>query len=153
MDELDRILEAFRRSQELRDSWQGKLLAIARTKDYMVALSILATNYDELMIPLLRAVHPGWVEPSLPCLCSSAKIAKSGAVFATCMFEWGTKTVVLYQDELELRDEFRRLADQAKLADDERIEMFAAIRNWIIADFRLDPTMDPADPDARHLVS
>jgi hypothetical protein len=69
------------------------------------------------------------------------------------MFEWGTKTVVLYADELELRDEFRRLADQAKLADDERIEMFAAIRNWIIADYRLDPTMDPADPDARHLVS
>jgi hypothetical protein len=152
MDELARILDAFRRSQELRDSWQGKLLAIARTKDYMVTLSILATNYDEMMIPLLRAVHPGWIEPSLPCLCTSGKIAKSGAVFAQCMFAEGKKHVVLYEDELELRDTFRRLADRAKLDDDERIEMFQAIRNWIIADYRLDPSMDPKDPDARHLV-
>jgi hypothetical protein len=152
VDELSDILENFRRSQELRDSWQGKLLAKARTKDYMVALSVIATNYDEMMIPLLRAVHPGWIEPSLPCLCSSGRVAKSGAIFAQCMFHQGRKYVVLYKDERELRDCFRRLADQAKLADDERIEMFQAIRNWIKADYRLDPTMDPHDPDARRLV-
>ena len=152
MDELSNILAAFKRSQELRDSWQGKLLAKARTKDYMVALSVLATNYDEMMIPLLRAVHPGWIEPSLPCLCTSGRIAKSGAVFAQCMFEEGRKYVVLYKDELELRDNFRRLADQAQINDRERIEMFQAIRNWIKADYRLDPTMDSSDPDAKRLV-
>ena len=27
------------------------------------------------------------------------------------------------------------------------------IRRWIVCDFRLDPTMDPADPDAKRLVA
>ena len=78
MDELDKLFEAFRRKDQLRDSWQAKLLRTARAARY----------YD--------------------------------------------KTAMVHGDD--------------------RIEMFTALRNWIVADFRLDPTMDPSDPDARRLV-
>jgi len=152
VDELSKILEAFRRQRELRDSWQAKLLRTARANRYydktaMVLLSVLATSYDEMMLPLLHII--GLVEPPLPCLVTSGKIAKSGAIFATVMFEHGKENRVLYEDEIELRDSFRRLADRAMVHGDERAEMFTAIRNWLVADYRLNPTMDPMDPDAR----
>jgi hypothetical protein len=154
VDELSKIVDAFLQ-KDLADRWQAKLLRSCRAarhydKTAMVLISVLATNYDELMLPLLKGI--GLYEPPLPCLITSGKIAKSGAVFATAMFEWGKKNVVLYKDEIELRDNFRRLADKAKLTDAERIEMFDAIRRWVVADFRLDPTMNPSDPDARCLV-
>jgi len=155
VDELDKLFEAFRRKDQLRDSWQAKLLRTARAARYydktaMVLISVLATNYDEMMLPLLHII--GLVEPPLPCLVTSGKIAKSGAIFATVMFEKRKENRVLYEDEIDLRDDFRRLADRAMVHGDDRIEMFTALRNWIVADFRLDPTMDPSDPDARRLV-
>ena len=54
--------------------------------------------------------------------------------------------------ELALRNDFRRLADKIKLSDADRVELFAAVKNWVVADRRLDPTMDPKDPDAKRLV-
>jgi hypothetical protein len=30
--------------------------------------------------------------------------------------------------------------------------MFAAVKRWVVADRRLDPNMDPQDPDAKRLV-
>lgn len=151
MDFLADLAAAFQRTQELRDSWQGRMLAHAKGKNAMVLLSVIADNYEQITLPLLHAF--GRIEPPLPCLISSGRVAKSGAVFAKVMFENGsTEFLVFYRSEIELRDNFRRLADRGKLSDLERIEMFAALRRWIVADFRLDPNMDPQDPDARRLV-
>jgi hypothetical protein len=155
MDEIDKIVDAFARQNELRDSWQAKLLRQARAnrhydKTAMVLISVLASSYDEMMLPLLRTI--GLIEPPLPCLVTSGKIAKSGAIIATVMFEWGKENRVLYADEIDLRDDFRRLADRAMIHGSDRLEMFLAIRHWIVADYRLDPTMDPSDPDARRLL-
>jgi hypothetical protein len=50
-----------------------------------------------------------------------------------------------------MRDAFRRLADHVKLNDPERIELFKYAQRWVVADRRLDPTLDPQDPDARRL--
>jgi hypothetical protein len=46
----------------------------------------------------------------------------------------------------------RRLADRLKLSDQERLEFFTCVKRWLVADLRLDPTMDPMDPDAKHLT-
>jgi len=151
VDELSKIVDTFAR-RDLRDTWQARLLLANRYNDRtgMVLLSIIATNYDELTLPLLKAF--GLVEPPLPCLSSSGKIGWTGAVFAEVLYPDRLVNTVFYASEIELRDDFRRLADKAKLTDAERIEMFEAIRKWIIQDRRLDPTMDPNDPDAKRLV-
>ena len=139
-------------TDELRQGWRGRLLAKARGKTGAVLLSVITHQLEEYSIPLLKAVWPGFIEPSLPCLCSAGRIAKSGAIYATILSEMGRENRVLYKSEIEMRDDFRRLADRVKLTDNERILMFASLQNWIVADYRLDPTMDPLDPDARRLV-
>jgi len=153
VDGLSKTLDAFSRKQELRESWQGRLLRTAQGKTGAVLLSVLADSYDAIMLPLLKAVFPGFIEPALPCLCSSAKIGYTGAIFAEVMLEDGRKEKrLIYFSSQELQDDMRRLADRAKLTDVERLELFVAVKKWVVADFRLDPTFDPRDPDARRLV-
>lgn len=145
---------ARKHAQDLRDMWQGRALAAARGKLGMVLLSVLAHNYDDAMPRLLRAVFPGYIEPALPCLVSAAKIAKNGVVMADMVDRWGQKhsRVPLYASELSLRDDFRKLADHLKFSDADRQDMFRAVQRWVVADTRLDPAMDPKDPDAKRLV-
>lgn len=148
------MLAIDRHALDLRDSWQGKCLAAAQGKTGAVMLSVLAHNYDGAMLALLRVVFPGFTSITAPFLCTAGKVAKSGAVVADMVGKTGsiTKDTVLYRSEIELRDDFRKLADRLKLNDADRIEMFAAVKRWVVADRRLDPTMDPQDPDAKRLV-
>jgi hypothetical protein len=148
------VLAIDRHALDLRDSWQGKCLAAAQGKTGAVMLSVLAHNYDGAMLALLRVVFPGFTSITAPFLCTAGKVAKSGAVVADMVGKTGsiTKDTVLYRSEIELRDDFRKLADRLKLNDADRIEMFAAVKRWVVADRRLDPTMDPQDPDAKRLV-
>ena len=148
------MLAIDKHATELRDTWQGRCLATARGKTGAVMLSVLAHNYDGAMLALLKVVFPGFKSITAPFLCTAGKVAKSGAVVADMVGKYGgiTKDAVLYRSEVELRDDFRKLADGLKLSDAERVEMFAAVKRWVVADRRLDPTMDPKDPDAKRLV-
>jgi len=47
---------------------------------------------------------------------------------------------------------FRVFADQLTCDDSGRIELFDALQRWVVCDYRIDPTMDPEDPDAKRLV-
>lgn len=147
-------LNGRRHAQDLRETWQGRAMAAARGKLGMVLLSVLAHNYDEALPTLLRVVFPGFTEPALPCLVSAAKVAKTGAIVADMLGRDGQKhsNVPLYQSEIKLRDDFRRLADELKFNDSDREQMFLAVQKWVVADRRLDPAMDPKDPDAKRLV-
>lgn len=140
---------------DLRSTWQARTLEAARGKTAAVLLSVLAHNYDEAMSTLLRVVFPGFTSIKAPFLCSAGRVAKNGAVVANMVNRNGTitKDAVLYRDETELRDDFRKLADGLKLSDADRIEMFGAVKRWVVADRRLDPTFDPKDPDAKRLIN
>lgn len=119
-----------------------------------VALSVLAHNYDDALTTLLKVLFPGFESITPPFLCSAGKVDKSGAVVADLVEKYGsiTKNYRLYRDEIALRDDFRRLADELKLPDADRIELFAAVQRWVVADRRIDPNMDPKDPDAKRLA-
>lgn len=119
-----------------------------------VALSVLAHNYDDALPVLLKVLFPGFESITPPFLCSAGKVDKSGAIVADLVERAGviTKNYRLYRDEIALRDDFRRLADQLKLGDAARAELFGAVKRWVVADRRLDPNMDPMDPDAKRLV-
>lgn len=142
-------------SFDLRKSWQARALAEAKGQTAMVLLSMIDHTYgtDTLRV-LLPLIFPGYIEPSLPCLASCGKVAKSGAVVADVIMKDHAfiKDQVVYPSELALRDDFRRLADHMKLADAERIELFKCVQHWLVADHRLDPSFDPQDPDAKRLV-
>lgn len=154
MDTALEPLTAAAHAQDLRDIWPGRALAAATGKTAAVLLSVLAHNYDDVLPVLLRVVFPGFKSIIAPFLCSAGKIAKNGSIVADMVTKNGVikKQTPLYRSELELRDDFRRLADSLKFSDDERTEMFKAVQRWVVADMRLDPTMNPQDPDAKRLI-
>jgi len=143
---------------DIRDTWQARVLLVAQERKSgvigAVALSVLAHNFDDAMPVMLKVLFPGFTSIEPPFLCSAGKVDKHGAVVADLIERSGVivKNLPLYRDEIELRDDFRKVADQLKLNDADRRELFAAVQRWVVADRRLDPTMDPKDPDAKRLV-
>lgn len=138
---------------ELRESWRGRVLAEAKGPQQDVVLSIMAHNFAGAILTLCQVVWPGFV--GLECgFVSAGKIDKSGRVVADYGSKNGTviKDMVVYRTDIEYRDAMRRLADRLKLDDQERLEFFTCVKRWLVADRRLDPTMDFADPDAKRLV-
>lgn len=155
-------LSLARHAQDLRETWQARILSravvvdrdVARPRDLvgMCALSVLAHNYDDAMQVLLLLCGAHGV--GLPSLCTAAKVAKTGHVMADYINKFGSvhKNQGLFRNTKAMETAFRRLADQVKLTDAERIELFAAVRRWVVCDYRLDPTMDRHDPDAKRLT-
>ncbi len=143
-----------RLSFDLRGTWQGRALAAATGKTGMVLLSVLAHNYDEQLLTLLKVVFPGFTSIAAPFPTSAGRIERSGAVVADICMKDGriVRNAILYRNEIEMRDDFRRFADRLKFSDADRRELFIALQNWVVADRRLDPLMDPKDPEAKRLV-
>lgn len=140
---------------DIAETWQARALRAAQGRTAMVLLSVLAHNYDDAMLPLLQVTFPGFVSITAPFLCSAGRIQKTGAVTADLVTVTGrvAKSRVFYKNEIELRDDFRRLADGLKLCDSEREQLFVCVQRWVVADRRLDPLMNPRDPDAKRLVN
>lgn len=152
--------DAFRRHfNDLRATWQGRVLAEAQGRMMLVVCSMLAHSYDDTMPILLRIVQPKCWDTDkqslkLPLLCSCGKVNKRGQIVADVIIKEDTPPIskVMFVDERDFEYEFRKLADRATFSDLERTELFACAKRWIVADFRLDPMMDPKDPDAKRLV-
>lgn len=140
---------------DLRASWQVRSLAEAKGTAFAVVMSVLGHAFPEALPVVMQLLIPDWDGKAPgPYLITCGKIAKTGAIVADVHDPRTgviTKDAVLYASEIALRDDMRRLADKLKLADRDRAEFFTAIRNWVVADRRLDPTFDPRDPDAKRL--
>jgi hypothetical protein len=96
---------------------------------------------------LLRVVFPkapiarnGWTEISLPFLYGPAKIDKYGRVLCGLVDKLGHNRgqSVIYETEGEMLKDVRDLADRLKLNDDDRVQMVGAVKQWIVADRRID---------------
>ncbi len=160
-------LDLRRHAQDLRGTWQARVLAAAliegeytapRDKIGMCLLSVLSHNYgdprhDALPV-LLRVVFPQDQSIGAPFLCSAARIAKSGHIMADLITKDGRRirNQALFRSTRAMEREFRLFADRLGMEDGERVELFAAVARWVVCDYRLDPNMDPADPDARRLT-
>lgn len=151
-----------RHAQDLLAQWQTRLLrdaitvedGVAKPRDPlgMCVMSMLAHSYDDAMPVLLRLLGARGI--GAPMLCSAAKIAKTSHVMADFVDRFGNihRNQSVFRNKKHMEGSFRRLADKLNLDDADRVEMFAAIRRWVVADFRLDPTMNPNDPDAVRLT-
>lgn len=144
-----------RHVDDWRRTWQCRALLASHNKHVgVILLSVLAHVFDDAMPVLMRVAFPGFTSISAPFLCTAGRVAKNGTIVADVVNKNGTisKDVAVYKNETALRDDFRRLADDLRLDDAERVEMFKCVQCWVVADRRLDPTFDPQDPDAKRLV-
>jgi hypothetical protein len=138
---------------ELRETWQAKVLLGTSDHMHMCVLSVIAHNFDDAMMTLLTAVYGSpWIQG--PFLCTAARILKSGQIVADVITPDGRilKWVRLFPGERAMERDFRMLADRLKLDDADRRGLFACVRRWVVCDYRIDPNMNPADPDAKRLV-
>jgi len=121
-----------------------------------VVLSILAHYYDaDKLEILLKIVFPRFHSIKPPFICSAGKVAKTGAVVADVVLrdnEPVRKDCVIFKNLDKMKGQLRKLADRMKLDDTDRLEFFTLARKWVVADRRLDPEMDPKDPDAKRLT-
>ena len=139
-----------------RASWQGRLIAATRYRPLgAVVMSVVAHSDDEAMEELLHAVFDDFAGLRPPGLCSAGKIDRTGAIVADIIRPDGIRLLnaAIFKDEAQMEGAFRRLADDQQLNDDDRIELFRYAQKWIVADRRLDPTMNPHDPDARRFLN
>jgi hypothetical protein len=154
-------------AQELQESWQARVLretcamaglGILSPKGKLggVVLSVFAHGLDAGALSiLLKAAFPDFYSIGAPFLCSAAKIDKSGRIVADAVLADNAAPArdhILFRCTRDMEAAFRRLADRCRLNDTDRLKLFTAAREWIVADRRLDPTMDPADPDAKRLT-
>lgn len=150
--------EVTRATWEARAVWQASCLSVnggARPRDItgMCVLSIICHRLAiEEMQFLLRAC--GFYGTTKPMLTTAAKVAKTGHVMADMVTSDDViyKNQALFRSKKQMESAFRHFADLIELTDAERIEFFEAINNWIVCDYRIDPTMNAADPDAKRLV-
>jgi hypothetical protein len=167
MDQTSSIIDlAFKRhADELRATWQVRMIekcgavdgaGIFRPHNALgaCALSMLAHNFDDAMPVIMRIAFPSFQAVGTPMLCSAAKIAKTGQVMASFITRAGLKMEkqVFFQSTRAMESAFRSLADSAGIDGEDREETFAAVKRWVVCDFRLDPTMSSADPDAKRLT-
>lgn len=147
-------LTVYRHLEELCQTWQARALIGAKDRMRMCVISVLAHNFDEeYAIPTLLVATGDWPLKA-PFLCTAARILKNGNVVANVVTADGQilKYVKLFENERAMESSFRILADKIKLDDRDRRALFAAVRRWVVCDYRLDPNMDPMDPDAKRLV-
>jgi hypothetical protein len=122
---------------DLRNTWQARLLAVAKGTEQAVSLIILAQEWPNAMDALLRVVFPGFTDLKRPFLIGYARIWTNGAVLCPAMFHDGKRTVRLYDNPQQLNDAFRNLADKLKLDDGDRADLFRVLKRWVVADHRI----------------
>lgn len=154
MDAAIEPLDFDRHRDELLETWQAKVLLGSEGMMRAVILSVLAHSFDDAMPTLLRAAFPGFYSICAPFFCTAARIMRSGHVCADLVTADGLieKYHEIFPNEIAMRSAFRRLADTLKLDDRDRRQLFAAAQRWVVCDFRLDPNMNPDDPNAKRLV-
>lgn len=139
---------------DLPGSWQVRALRAAEGRTAVVLESVLANTYERALLVMIEVAFPWRHEPGLPCICSTVKIDKTGAIVGDVIDKLHRvhRDVSIYVSEGEMQSDFRRLADRMKLNDADRVEMFKCVQRWVVADRRLDPNFDPKDPDAKRLT-
>lgn len=130
-------LDPKRHAQDLRETWQARIIAESTGKTRAVVLIVLTMSYSRAIQTLLRV--NGYRDIERPFLCSGATIALDGKLICDVTEKSGlVAPAVVYDSTDELNRDMRGLADRLKLTDRERLEFTAAIQKWVVADQRVD---------------
>jgi hypothetical protein len=142
----DLYLDHQRHAQDLRETWQARVLAESRGKLSVVVLAVLMHSYGTAMQVLLRVVFPkapvgkgGWTEVSPPFFWGTATVMPNGMVTCMMVTRDGQKVpnAHVYDSQDDLVKDMRGLADRLQLTDHDREEMAEAFKRWVTRDLRI----------------
>ena len=126
-------------SQELRDTWQARLLAGAEGREAAVALCIIALEWAPALPTLMRTVFPNFTDIKRPFLTGYASTQIDGSLYCAMIdSDYSWTHVRLYDHEIEMVAAFRTIADKLKFNDADRTAMFDILRKWVTSDARVD---------------
>lgn len=117
-----RILDLSERAARERATWQFRAIQNTRAHTTRLGCIVLAI--------LGKSRH-------LPAFGPKAVITKDGLIVTSLTNKDGVRGGHIIGPVRETVEEFWRLADNLKLADNEREELIAALRKWIVADERV----------------
>lgn len=122
MDEPREQAEA--RAEQVRASWQYRAIAVLKSHTTIAGCILLAALKR-------RPSNPPFFE-------GQAVINRVGGIYADLYIDglgraWAQQPVT---SVTALREKFNRVADDLKLSDEERKEMFLALQSWIRKDER-----------------
>jgi len=112
-------------------------LAAAMTWQYR---AIAKTKANQTVIGAVLLAVLGKATSHPPRFGAGAVITPEGMVMALFQDRTLKKTLAPISPIGEFVDTFRRLADDLKLGDADRIAMFSEVRKWIIKDDRTEPS-------------
>jgi hypothetical protein len=122
--------------------WEAKVLLGADKRLARVAMSIISHYWGDdatRLKALFGLVWPGFTGIKTPFLASCGRILRDGTVRADVVTDDGhgiVRNLKLFDTLTDLQSAFRRIADRLKLNDADRVDLFAAIQNWITVDYR-----------------
>lgn len=126
-----------RHAQDLRETWQARVIAETTGRARAVVLVVLSMSYANAMKTLLRVL--GYADITRPFLSSGATIQLSGRLVCDVTEKSGlVSPAVVYESTDEMNREMRDLTDRLKFTDAERLEFTAALQHWVVADLRVD---------------
>jgi hypothetical protein len=123
-------------ADEIAEGWQCKALRASKGKLRQVVIVALAKEYPEALITLLKVAFPGFVDISRPMFIGYAHIDLGGNI--VCDMVESDDSVVAAQigTEQSFIYAIRKLADELKLDDKDRSEMFVVLQKWVASDKR-----------------
>ncbi len=129
-------LDTKRHAQDLRETWQARVIAESAGKTRAVVLIVLSMSYSNAMRTLLRVLD--YRDISRPFLSSGATIQLSGKLTCDVTEKSGlVAPAVVYESTDDLNRDMRSLADKVHMTDAERVEFTAAIQRWVVQDLRV----------------
>jgi len=132
-------LVASKHADEIRELWQSRALRESQGKLRRVLVTVIAKEYPGALVTLLKVTFPGFVDLDPPILTGYAAIAPDGAIACDMLDRDGQrKRVKVYDSENDMLYALRMLADNLKLSDKNRVEMFTIVGKWVASDQRID---------------
>lgn len=129
---------AKKHADEIREMWQSKALRASTGKLRKVVIVALAKEYPAALVVLMKVTFPNFIDLARPMFISYATIAPSGRIICDMIDRDGSKRkVAVYRSEHIFIYEMRKLADEMKLDDKDRVEMFAVLQKWVTRDQRV----------------
>jgi hypothetical protein len=116
----------------------GQALTPAQEQNSWPYKAVLATKGNQTIIGTIVLFLIARRPKNGPRVESTCTVDEAGLAWTFLTNRHGNYGLVCLGSIVDIRDDFRRLADFLKLDDGERVELFDELRKWVAIDMRAD---------------